>query len=417
MFSQLLLQVTYLFFPLVLYFALLKFNDSLDKYYSIYVGIFCGLSIYLCMAFPITIGTGNMMDLRMVPWMLAFLYGGFPTGIAVTLFLFLLRLYHGGLGIYVVLSAYPIIIFFLFLLIRDYNHLSYRMKIKRVMCTMFIGIVSVLISIHIIFGFADKEVLIFHLFFAVLHLVMIWICVYLIETLLEKEQLQKQIAKAEKLNIVGQMAASVAHEIRNPLTVVSGFMQLMKQDHDISKQHQEHIKIMMSELKRAEIIIEDYLTLAKPEFENMTAINITEQLEQIIQTITFYAYMKSVEISFIHDGSVPIVSGSVKKTQQVFVNVLKNAVEASPQSGKIEVSMFTDEKFCYIKVLDQGGGLTPQEIERLGTPFYSTKEKGTGLGLTLTYSIVKSMGGQIDVESKKEIGTTFTIKLVKKDGV
>ncbi|MCD8502824.1 MAG: hypothetical protein LRY71_15620 [Bacillaceae bacterium] len=166
---------------------------------------------------------------------------------------------------------------------------------------------------------------------------MIWIFICIIETLIEKDMLKKQIEKAEKLNIVGQMAASVAHEIRNPLTVVHGFMQLLNQAEDIHNHHKEHIKIMMMELSRAQTIISDYLTLAKPEAETFVPVDVNQQVEQIVQTIRPFAFMKDVDLTFTASGDNPIVLGNAKKIQQVIVNVIKNAIEASPKNNSVTV--------------------------------------------------------------------------------
>ena len=250
------------------------------------------------------------------------------------------------------------------------------------------------------------------MFFVALHILMMWITVYIIETYRENEILQHEIQKAEKLKVVGQMAASVAHEIRNPMTVVSGFMQILHQSKEIPKHHKEQVKIMMAELDRAQVIINDYLTLAKPQAESQEMIDLKKQIDLIVQTTTPYALMKSVKINILYDENKQFtVYGSTEKIQQVLVNILKNGIEASRESAEIHVSMAKESHLIKIHISDSGDGLSEEQIEQLGTPFYSTKTKGTGLGLTVSYSIVKSMNGEIEVFSKKGQGTCFTISL------
>lgn len=409
LFSQLLLQVTYIMFSMFLFLLVIKSTNTGRKYKPVMIAIFSIISIFLCMKAPIIIGTGNIMDLRMVPWTLAFIYGGFSVGLVVTAFLFLFRAIIGGIGIFTVVITYPIGILVFYKLVKGFPYFSYKKKVTRALIATFINIILVLFSIQLIVSPPLDQVFLFYLFFGSLHLSLVWVCIYIIETLIEKDILKKQIEKAEKLNIVGQMAASVAHEIRNPLTVVHGFMQLLNQAEDIHNDHKEHIKIMLLELDRAKTIISDYLTLAKPEAETFVPVNVKQQVEQIVQTMKPFAFMKDVDLTLTISGERAIVFGNAKKIQQVVVNVLKNAIEASPEYSTVAVLLHTDERFSYLRIEDCGYGLTKDELDRLGTPFYSTKEKGTGLGLTVTYSIIKSMNGRIQVESKQGVGTTFVI--------
>lgn len=408
-------------FSLFLYLLVIKGTVSGRKYQSLMVTLFSVIAIYLCMTTPIVLVTGGIMDLRIVPWSLAFIYGGFTVGLIVTAFLFVYRIVIGGVGVLTVLTVYPIGILLFYKFVKGYPFFSFKKKLTRVLFTILIIVLLVIFSIQVTVNPPLAQVLLFYFFFGGLHLILISICIYIIETLIEKDMLKKQIEKAEKLNIVGQMAASIAHEIRNPLTVVHGFMQLLNQAEDIHNDYKEHIKIMMTELGRAQTIISDYLTLAKPEAETLVPIDVKQQVEQIVQTIRPFAFMKNVVLTLTFSGEGAVVFGNVKKIQQVIVNVLKNAIEASPENSSVAVILHADSQYTYIRIEDNGHGLTEDEIDRLGTPFYSMKEKGTGLGLTVTYSIVKSMNGCVQVESKKGVGTTFVIwlpvyKPVKEEG-
>ncbi|MFV8827811.1 ATP-binding protein [Alkalihalobacterium sp. APHAB7] len=412
MLQQLLLQGVFILFPTLLYYTILKNNKYLKKYNNLIVGFLSGLAIFLCMSFPVSFSSGNMMDLRTIPWILSFLYGSFPIGIFVTIMMFAFRLVIGGIGIYSVLLVYSLSLILLFMYFRNYEAFSYNKKIKSTLVLTSINTILIILTIQIIFGFSSNDVYIFYLFFIVMHILMMWVCIYVIETIREHGQLQVKLEKSEKLNIVGQMAASVAHEIRNPMTVVNGFVQILKQDIDTPEKHREHYAIITNELSRAETILNDYLTLAKPQAGKLETINIQEQINRITHTLSSYALMKGVGVEYyLPPEKNYLIKGYPEKFQQVLINIIKNAIEVSTKGEVVTVTVSKNRNFYYIFIKDNGCGMSKDELQALGTPFYSLKERGTGLGLTISYSIIHSMEGTIEVTSQKGKGTTFIISL------
>ncbi|WP_216827602.1 sensor histidine kinase [Alkalihalobacterium elongatum] len=412
MLQQLLLQVVFILFPTLLYYTILKNNTYLKKYNSLMVGFLSSLAILLCMSFPVSFGTGNMMDLRTIPWILSFLYGSFPIGIFVTIMMFTFRLFIGGIGLYGVLAVYSLSVILLFIYFRNYETFTYTKKVKSTLILTAINSLLIILSIQLMFGFSSNNVYVFYLFFIIMHILMMWICIYVIETIREHGQLRVELQKSEKLNIVGQMAASVAHEIRNPMTVVNGFVQILQQDKDTPEKHREHYEIITQELRRAETILNDYLTLAKPQAEKLETINIHEQINRINHTLSSYALMKSVSVEYhLPPENNYLIKGCPEKFQQVLINIIKNAIEVSTKGEVVTVSISKNRNFYYIFIKDNGCGMSKDELQVLGTPFYSLKERGTGLGLTISYSIIHSMEGTIEVTSQKGKGTTFMIGL------
>ncbi|MEB1809166.1 MAG: HAMP domain-containing histidine kinase [Bacillaceae bacterium] len=412
MLQQLLLQVIFILFPPLLYYTILKNNTYLKKYNSLIVGFLSSLAIFLCMSFPVSFSTGNMMDLRSIPWILSFLYGSFPIGIFVTILMIAFRIYIGGIGVYAVLIIYSFSLLLLFMYFKNYQTFTYNKKIKSTLVLTAINSLLVILSIQLMFGYSSNDVYMFYLFFIVMHILMMWVCIYIIETIREHGQLRVELEKSEKLNIVGQMAASVAHEIRNPMTVVNGFVQILQQDKDTPEKHREHYAIITNELRRAETILNDYLTLAKPQAVKLETINIHEQINRINHTLSSYALMKSVSVEYhLPPENNYFIKGCPEKFQQVLINIIKNAIEVSTKGEVVTVSVTKNRDFYYIYIKDNGCGMTQDELQSLGTPFYSLKERGTGLGLTISYSIIHSMEGTIDVTSQKGKGTTFIIGL------
>lgn len=238
----------------------------------------------------------------------------------------------------------------------------------------------------------------------------IWVISFMIEFIKKNGEMRNELIKAEKLKAVEQMGAAISHEIRNPLTAASGFVQLLEDDYLPRQKRKEYLSIVKDELISAERVIQDYLTFAKPSIEKFEELNVKSELKQIISIIQPLANQHSVEVRT--DFSViGFIKGDRQKFRQCFVNVFKNAIEAMPNGGLLSVSTDFSQKYITIKVTDTGLGMTNEQVQLLGEPFYSTKgKKGTGLGMMVVYSIVRAMNGSIWVESELGIGTTFHFK-------
>ena len=223
-------------------------------------------------------------------------------------------------------------------------------------------------------------------------------------------EIKHQLIKVEKLKAVEQMGAAISHEIRNPLTAASGFVQLLNDDYLPRHKRREYLSIVKDELNSAERVIQDYLTFAKPALVSIEELNVKNELKQIINILTPMANQNSVEI--ITDFSViGFIKGDRQRFRQCFINILKNAVEAMPNGGHLYIETQFNKDYVTICVRDTGLGMSSEQLERLGEPYYSTKGKnGTGLGMMVVYSIIRAMNGFIRVESEIGSGTTFRIK-------
>ncbi|ASS90787.1 PAS domain-containing sensor histidine kinase [Aeribacillus pallidus] len=225
----------------------------------------------------------------------------------------------------------------------------------------------------------------------------------------ERKEIEERLRKSDTLNVVGELAAGIAHEIRNPMTALKGFIQLLQGS--IKEDYSMYFNVITSELKRIESIIDEFLILAKPQAVRFEQKNIVKIMKDTIELLNAQAILVNVQIHLDY-GEVPDLFCEPNQLKQVFINILKNAIEVMPNGGNIYVSITKeDDHRVQISIQDEGPGIPKNKLKRLGEPFYTTKERGTGLGLMVSYKIIKEHNGKIDVKSKVGYGTTFYISL------
>jgi two-component system, sporulation sensor kinase B len=233
---------------------------------------------------------------------------------------------------------------------------------------------------------------------------------YLSYTRLKNQQLYyEQSQQAERLKTAGQMAAAVAHEIRNPITVVKGFLQFYQEEESFGDKSREHFAMMLDELQMAETVISDFLSIAKPkdDIESYT-VNLKDALNSVVEIIHSYALLNNVTMKLdVEDNSN--ISCSIMEFKQLIVNLLKNAIEASPIGGTVVIQVKKKNNYVIIDMIDSGNGMTEEELKSIGTPFYSLKSKGTGLGLMICFNIVHRYNGSIQFQSEVGKGTKVTL--------
>ncbi|MCZ8537026.1 HAMP domain-containing histidine kinase [Paenisporosarcina quisquiliarum] len=363
------------------------------------------VSLVLCFVFSYRLTEDMLLDLRIVP----FLIGGLYMGISplLGLVLIIIRGFYGiDIGFYLAFLFYGIFSWLIWYISPWFLRLSSKCRILFSVGMTFLISLLFLMGIEILsppihtldFWFA-------YLFVPPLGVAMIS---YIIECIRGNILLRQSLVKAEKLEAVEQMGAAISHEIRNPLTSAMGFVQLLEDDQlDLDKRNQ-YLAILKEELQSAENVIKDYLTFSKPTIECVEVFQVEEELNQILKLLQPSANWNSVKVVSDYN-SLNYIQGDCQKFHQCFVNVIKNAIESMPNGGTLSVSSQSNSTHVTIKIQDTGVGMTKEQIERLGEPYYSTKgDKGTGLGVMVANSIVKAMNGTIQVKSKVGAGTIFT---------
>jgi two-component system sporulation sensor kinase A len=217
---------------------------------------------------------------------------------------------------------------------------------------------------------------------------------------------EKRLHDSERLSSLGQMTAGIIHEIKNPLTVVSGFLQLAKESYSSF-----YMETAETELKRALDTIQNLLQVSKPDLldEPQIPINVSKELTDLVPL--FQDKMYSIQLEMDIKNAGVIINGKKNLFQKAFFNLIKNSIEAIQGNGKIKIEHYLQDGWVHIKLSDSGVGIPPDKLQTLGMPFYSTKATGTGLGLTQVYTTIHEHGGIIEVDSVVGEGTTFHIQL------
>jgi PAS domain S-box len=223
----------------------------------------------------------------------------------------------------------------------------------------------------------------------------------------ERKQFEKEMARLSRLNLIGEMAAGIAHEVRNPMTTVRGFLQLLGNKKEYV-QYKEYHELMIEELDRANSIITEFLSLAKDKVDYLEVRSLNSIIEIMYPLINAEARNcgKDVRIDF---GNIPELLLNEKEIRQLLLNLIQNGLESMDTGGCLDIRTFVEDGEVVLMVKDQGNGIPHELLEKIGTPFFTTKANGTGLGLATCYSITKRHNARIDVETGAE-GTTFYVR-------
>jgi two-component system sporulation sensor kinase B len=229
----------------------------------------------------------------------------------------------------------------------------------------------------------------------------------------ELEHYNHKLQRTEKLKIISDLAASVAHEVRNPLQVTRGFLQLLGER--MEGRNKQYFAMAIDELDRASGIITDFLTFAKPEMDEVKVLNLAEEMRQIEIMMTPLTTMKSGTLRVDVPNHL-YISGNSSKLKQALINMVKNSIEAIDRGGLIQISARSESDKVFILIKDNGVGMDEEEVAKLGDPYFSTKTKGTGLGLMVTFRIIEVMQGTLEFRSAKGKGTEAIIRFPAADG-
>ena len=319
-----------------LYIFIVFFLENRKAGQSPYIlGIVNSLCAILTMSFSIS-AFSLYWDLRYIPLVISIFYYGPISGFIVFLTILIERMIIGGEGVWIAYICLIVAVLFPMYIRKKFNHSSRRKKIfLATVSGILIALGQLVITYTYLYFHYGQQLNGIKLFFIVLVYGVIQTFGILISTLLhekilEKKLLQQEIIRAEKLNTMGEMAASIAHEIRNPLTVVKGFLQLMQKQE--KNDNLQYLTLILSELARAELIINDYLNFAKPQYKKVEEIQLGDTLFHVVTLIESLALKNGVKLEFYGEKN-PIILADRNHLIQAFINLIKNAIEATPNKG------------------------------------------------------------------------------------
>jgi two-component system, sporulation sensor kinase B len=364
-------------------------------------------SIITCFIFSIEAQDGIHFDLRQVPMILGSLYTGHAYLLAgVTIIM------RGFMGINDGFWASAAVFLLLAFILTWFQSWFSRFSLKqRVGVSILLTVLTSLVLMELI-GLITKPI--HHpeawISFILIPAITAGLISYSIETIRQTLLMRQGLAKADKIEAVSHLSAAIAHEVRNPLTTVKGFLQLLAEQTYPEEKKQEFIQIAVDELDRAEQVINNYLTFARPALEKIEDIDIEKELNHVLNVLKPLANINNIKIERQYHSGLNI-SGDRSKFQQGFINLIKNGFEAMPDGGVLTVQTLLTGNVVQILVKDTGIGMTEEQMARLGEPYYTTKgQQGTGLGMMVTFSIIRAMKGKIEVKSHVGKGTTFHIR-------
>ena len=370
------------------------------------------LTIALCMLFPIHNDPEHRFDLRVIPLTIGVLYLGHRAGFLLIIWVLLLRVFLGGY--FGILHAIYNMIFYLPILFWVAKAYQRSNRIKRF--KLYFTLILYFFICFLVSSFPDNFILIdshaisVFVAFMAITLTTSLIIISFIENVQENLRMKAELVQSERMRLLTDLTGVFAHEIRNPMQVARGFLQLLYES-DLQDSKKEYIQISIDELDRANMIIQDFLSFSKPITGDKLQVELKPHILRVINIIHTFSVSHNVHIhTNLSEGCW--VAANPQRLNQCFINILKNAVESMPSGGEIHVSCFPNSHgYIEVKIQDQGIGMTKEQIHKLGTPYYSLKKNGTGLGMMVTLQIIQSYQGKLHIESELGKGTTFSILL------
>lgn len=406
--KEIILQFFFALTPFVIFN--IYYRDKMRSYSRTFILLISSICLFLAMTFASSVVDGVIFDIRYVIMFFGLVYGGIQTALILLIEFVLYRFYLGGEGKWVAM----IILACTSCVSLWFSHL-YKTTNRKMLVSLLAGLVFSLVALALTYFFFPRYVIeypAYHIFVIPLqNSVGIWLLMSLFSKSVTDKEIFFKHAQNDKRETMSHVAASLAHEVRNPLTAVKGFLKLIQEDPRNLIKNEQYIKICLDEIQRTESILSEYLSISKPLTARHQLISFSEQINASRDVMSPFANMHNVELE-VHTPDTPVlIMANPDEIKQVLVNFIKNAVEACSEmaNGKVTLKLLAEEKNALLVIKDNGMGMNEGQISRLGSIYFSTKSNGTGLGLTYSYQVIQALGGTVSVFSKPQVGTMFHI--------
>ncbi|MGG1675680.1 ATP-binding protein [Neobacillus sp. NRS-1170] len=368
------------------------------------LGLIGSFGALFCMFYPIETLGDTHFDLRMCAIIILTLYGGWVPGSIVLLCVCILRYIIGGkfliIGIIVSIASFVSAILLRSIFLKAQSKVTAGSLV--IFCYFIVYITILYFNVHLL------DLAFYLVYFIAFYLTTVAL-IYVIEHLIKINKQFEEMVYLDKLTMIGQLTASIAHEIRNPLSTVRGFIQYLSTDTK-DEQLKKFSPLIMEELDRTNSIITNYLKLAKPEPFQLSVISLNDVISDCVQLMRPLASYSNVILDYENKEKY-FVQGDEHHLKQSLMNVIKNGIESISKKGTVHITLNGDplKNMVEIRIKDNGKGMTPEQLKMIGLPFYRTKSKGTGLGSMVTNKIIRELNGSIEYESEIDKGTVVKI--------
>ncbi|GGA30234.1 sensor histidine kinase [Psychrobacillus lasiicapitis] len=409
MLESFLVNILFIILPILL--INLFFDSTEKKYEQLIFLLFFAISMILCMNYPFKLEAGILYDLRYIPFTIVALYGGYKGLFPMYVLLNIQRFMIGGEGTFQSFLLATATFILLPLLTKRFQEYDSN---KRVIVGVYSAVIGVLVYLLTLSLFLEKitsEFWTLAFYALIIKASFMMINLILIEKIISNKKHREYFLLAEQLHVMGELSASFSHELRNPLTATKGFLQLLAISKTKTDKDQLYIDYSLKEVMQAEKILNDYLAFSKPQSEHMIYSDLKEEIQYVKDMLQPVASLHNVEIRFHFSNSLK-KNYDQNQIRQCLLNLLNNGIMSMKEKGGIlSISVIEERKNIVIRIVDEGVGMTKEDLYHLGKPYYSFTKEGTGLGMVLVYGTIVKLNGNIDVQSKVGEGTTFTIAI------
>ncbi|WP_162880756.1 sensor histidine kinase [Paraliobacillus sediminis] len=410
-YEELLINFLFIFIPYFLFQTLwLDKGKANHKNTNVIIVVLIILSITSCMAYPIRFSGGIIFDLRQIPFILGLVYFGWRVGLVLYLTIVVNQFLIGGEGVFISLIVTTFMLIFISLCKTKFDNLGLKGKMISLTLTAFFASLAIVLLSHATIQTSSTEQNLTSLNFVIIQGLSMLVITYIIKNSIENIRIREELLETEKLKVISELAASVSHEVRNPITVTKGFLQLLMTPEISDHSRQSYAALSLKELERAENIINDYLSITKARPNSCIISTMESDIEYVVSVLSPYAAIHNVDIITKCNNQL-LVKYKQNKLQQSFINIAKNCIEAMPDGGILSIETIANKNNAIICIKDSGYGMTKQQLAKLGTAYFTTKKTGTGLGMTVSYNAIHAMNGTIKVDSTIGSGTEFKITL------
>lgn len=411
--KELILQLFFAHMPFVMFHVF--YRDQPRNYTQKFIAVTSMICLFTSMTFGTSVAEGYFYDTRYIIMFFGLIFGGLQTGLLLLTEFILYRLYLGGPGTLTAMTTMLVTFPASYVLSRIYIRAG-RKQMVVFGAGLFFAIVPILLVYLENPALVSSHQWLFYL--VAIPLQNVLGCCLLI-SLFRKAAADKELfinyAQYDRVRAVSHMAASLVHEVRNPLTAVKGFLTLIREGATDRGRTERYIEICMSEIARTEYILSEYLAISKPIGDKLVPTDLGDLLSVTKDVMSPYANMHNVLLEIEHPQEQVWILANPDKMKQVLVNFIKNAVEACAEvphgQGKVSLDLQMAARKVMLTIRDNGVGMSEEQAKRLGSIYFSTKATGTGLGMTFSYQLILSLGGSVSVKSAPGVGTEFKISL------